>query len=319
MNSEISVFAPAKINLFLEVTGKRGNGYHDIETLFAKIAIGDNIKISAAAAQQTSIELKVKGPFGDGLKANKTNLVYKAAGAFFEHFGIKAKCAIRLEKNIPLASGLGGGSSDAAAVITALCALFNIEINAKRMKDLVKLTAGLGADIPFFLYKDTFARGSGIGEVLTPIKNHITSPSVIVVYPNEHSGTKEAYNGLKLNGQEEILTNVSALNKLISSIEGGNSLNEWRSLIYNKLEDCVLAKMDSVSKLKNELLTLGTDVAAMSGSGSCVFALVEDRAKAEQIVRKISGNNKTVFLTHFWGTRHENNRNKNTSNGGRTP
>jgi len=303
MNSEISVFAPAKINLMLEVTGKRPDGYHDLATLFAKIAIGDNIKISAAKAPQTEIELKVKGTYGAGLKGDKSNLVYKATAAFLEYFDIKAKCSIRLEKNIPLASGLGGGSSDAAAVIMALCKLFNIETNAKRMKDLVKLTAQIGADIPFFLYEDTFYKGEGIGDVLTPVKNNIKSPYIVAVYPGVHSCTKEAYRALKLNKAGEILTNVSNLNKLIEGIERGSPLADWRSLIYNKLEDCVLPRLDAVAGLKRDLLNLGADAALMSGSGSCVFALVEGKGKAEEIAKAITAEGRAVFLTHFWRTK----------------
>ena len=304
MNSEITVFAPSKINLFFESTAKRADGYHDIATLFAKIAIGDNIKIAVEKADEVSIELKVKGPFAEGLKGDKSNLVYKAASAFFQHFEIKAKCAIRLEKNIPLSSGLGAGSSDAAAVIMALCALFSIEINAKRMKDLVKLAAKIGADVPFFLHEETFFKGEGIGADLTPVKNNLPkSPYVIVAYPGEASSTKEAYECLELNGQEKILTNTSTLNKLVNSIERGDSLSVWGPYLYNKLEDCVLTKMDSVRSIKDEFLKLGADVAVMSGSGSCVFALTEDKAKAEEIVRKIGNGKRTVFLTHFWRTK----------------
>jgi 4-diphosphocytidyl-2-C-methyl-D-erythritol kinase len=318
MNNEISVFAPAKINLFLEITGKRADGYHDVATLFAKIAAGDNIKISARKADKTAIELKIKGPLAGGLRGDKTNLAYKAAAAFFEHFGINAECAIRLEKNIPMAAGLGGGSSDAAAVIAGLCTLFNIGINAKRMKDLVELAAGLGADVPFFLHEETFCKGEGIGEILTPVKNNIVSPWIVLACPREPSSTKDAYDGLQLNGREQILTNVSNLNKIISGIEAGNPLEDWRSLTYNKLEDCVFRRIVSVSALKQELLALGADAAIMSGSGSCVFALVKDKLKAEEIVRQAgrAESGRFVCLTHFWRTRHENHGNKNSSYGG---
>ena len=190
MSSEISVFAPAKVNLFLEVTGKRPNGYHNIATLFAKLAIGDDIKISAEKADVTTIELKVKGPFGGELKADKSNLAYKAAAAFFEHFGIKARCSIRLEKNIPIGSGLGGGSSDAAAVIMALCPLFNIETNSKRMKELVKLAAGLGADVPFFIFGEN-AWVEGIGEKLQAIQ--LPSAHYVVLTPKVHISTAEIF------------------------------------------------------------------------------------------------------------------------------
>ena len=299
---EISVFAPAKINLFLEVTGKRENGYHDLATLFAKLAIGDDIKISAQRAQETKIELKIKGPFGAGLKADKSNLAYKAAKAFFEHFEIKADCNIRLEKNMPLGSGLGAGSSDAAAVLTGLCSMFNIELNSKRMKELVNIAAKLGADVPVFLYSETFFKAEGIGEILTPVKSKISSPWVIIAYPGEGSDTTEAYKRLTLNPQEKILTHISNLNKLIYSIESGSPLHDYANLIYNKLEDSVLPYKGSVAQLKSELLSLGAHYALMSGSGACVFALVQDEQKAKGIVKNMSKENRTLFLTHFWRT-----------------
>jgi 4-diphosphocytidyl-2-C-methyl-D-erythritol kinase len=304
MKAEISAFAPAKINLFLEVTGRRENGYHDLATLFAKIAIGDNIKISAQSAAQTEIELKVKGPFAAGLKADKSNLVYKAALAFFEHFNITAQCNIRLEKNIPLASGLGGGSSDAAAVILALCAMFAIEINAKRFKDLIKLTAKLGADVPFFLHEDTFCKAAGIGDELTPVKNHLPkSPYIIVAYPGAPSSTKEAYEELVLNEEKNVLTNISSLNRLIESIEKGLPLNEWGGSLYNKLENGVLTRVKEAAALKAQMLALGATNVMMSGSGSCVFALIEDAAKAQEVVKKLENGERSVFLTHFWRTK----------------
>lgn len=302
MSSEISVFAPAKINLFLEVTGKRENGYHDLATLFAKLAIGDDIKISAQKADKTEINLKIKGPFGANLKGDKSNLAYKAANAFFEYFGIKAHCDIRLEKNMPLGSGLGAGSSDAAAVINALCQLFNIELNAKRMKNLLQIAAKLGADVPVFLYPETFFKAQGIGEVLTPIKSKIRSPWVIIAYPGEGSDTKEAYTKLAINPQEKILTHISNLNKLVYSIENGSPLQDYAHLIYNKLEDSVLTYKGSVARLKQELIGLGAQYALMSGSGSCVFALVQDEQKAKGIVKEIEKDGRTVFLTHFWRT-----------------
>ncbi|MDR1123074.1 MAG: 4-(cytidine 5'-diphospho)-2-C-methyl-D-erythritol kinase [Elusimicrobiota bacterium] len=318
MNDTIYVFAPAKINLFLEATGKRADGYHDIATLFAKIAAGDNIKISARKADKTTIELQIKGPLAGDLKGDKTNLAYKAAAAFFEHFGINAECSIRLEKNIPMAAGLGGGSSDAAAVITGLCALFNIETNAKRMKEITKLAAGLGADVPFFLREETFCKGEGIGEILTPVKNNITSPWIVLVCPREPSSTKEAYARLQLNTKEQMLTNLSNLNKIIDSIETDDPLEDWRSLTYNKLEDCVFKRIISVSALKQELLDLGADAAMMSGSGSCVFALVKGKLKAEEIARQAGRESgRFVCLTHFWRTRHENHGNTNPSHGRR--
>ncbi len=316
MNTEISVFAPAKINLFLDVKSKLPNGYHEIETLFAKIGIGDDIKISAQKADKTSIELKVRGPFGDKLKADKSNLVYKAAKSFFEYFNIQAQCNIRLEKNVPLGAGLGGGSSDAAAVIMSLCKIFNIETNAKRMKDLNAIAAKLGADVPFFLHDNTFSAATGIGDKLTPIKANIISPYIVVAWPGVPSSTKEAYERLgNIDGQKQ-LTNASSLNKIIRVIERGGPLKEWAPCVYNKLEDCVLPFLEPVAALKAEFVNLKAEGVLMSGSGSCVFALVQDKSMGERIVTEISKDkNRAVFLTHFWRTKYEDHGNQDSSNG----
>lgn len=296
---EISTFAPSKINLYLDVLSKREDGYHEIVSLMAKIALGDDLKIAVEEAPQTKIELKVRGPFAKGLKEDKSNLVYKAAAAFFEHFGIKAHCQIRLEKNIPLASGLGGGSSDAAATLLALCALFNIELNSKRKKDLVKLAAKLGADIPFFLSKETFMLAQGIGEQLTPVKNNLKDDiCVLIANPNVPSSTKAAYDGLKLPKTKKSLTKNSKIDKLINEIEKGSSLKQLSPLIYNKLESSVFVYLKEIQELKEKLQDCGA--ALMSGSGASVFALFEDKAKAQKIEATLKAAGYTVFLTRFW-------------------
>lgn len=298
MNSEISVFAPAKINLFLEVLGKRPDGYHEIDTLFAKISWGDDIKISVEPAKEVSISIKMRGTYGANLKEDKTNLVYKAADAFFEYFGIKAKCEIRVEKNIPLGAGLGGGSSDAASVLLGLCSLYSIELNAKRMKDLNKIGAKLGADVPVFLEKGTFFRAQGIGEKLTPVKSNLKSPALLIVYPKIPSDTALAYKELKINSKEKMLTNISNLNKILEDVKKGCPISSWGDLMYNKLEDGVLSRLDVIKKTKELLKVLGAEYVIMSGSGSSVVGFFEDGSKALEAATKIE--DKDTFLAHFW-------------------
>lgn len=303
MNTEISVFAPAKVNLFLEILSKRNDGYHNLATLFAKLSLGDDIKISVESAPQTSIELKIKGPYGAGLKADKTNLAYKAAKAFFDYFNIKAKCQIRLEKNIPLGAGLGGGSSDAAAVLRGLCALHNIEINSKRKKDLLAIAAKLGADIPVFLEDGTFYLAEGIGEILTEVKSKIISPYIIIIYPDQASDTALAYRELVLSTEEEIKNRLTSLDKLISALKTCAPLSQWHGFLYNKLEGSVLKRLQACAKAKEALQFLGALGTIMSGSGSCVLGLVEDKMAAGEMVKQLGADYKTVFLTHFWRTK----------------
>ncbi|MBR4508879.1 MAG: 4-(cytidine 5'-diphospho)-2-C-methyl-D-erythritol kinase [Elusimicrobiaceae bacterium] len=298
MNSEITVFAPAKVNLFLEVLGKRPDGYHEIDTLFAKISLGDDIKISVEPANEIKISLKMRGPYGANLKEDKTNLVYKAALAFFDYFEIKAKCEIRVEKNIPLGAGLGGGSSDAASVLLGLCSLYSIELNSKRMKDLNKIGAKLGADVPVFLEKGTFFRAQGIGEKLTLIKSDIKSPALVIVYPKISSDTATAYKEAKINSDKKKLTNISNLNKIVEDVKKACPMAIWGGLIYNKLEDGVLSRLDVIKETKEQLKALGADFVLMSGSGSSVIGFVQDESKAQEIAKKIK--DKDVFLAHFW-------------------
>lgn len=125
----------------------------------------------------------------------------------------------------------------------------------------------------------------------------------MVAFPGEPSNAKEALRKLVLNDKEKILTNVSSLNKLICGVENGSPLDEWGTLVYNKLEDCVLPYLKSVAELKEEMQKFGARAVMMSGSGSCVFGLVQDKDAAEGIVRKISTGKRTVFLTHFWRTK----------------
>ena len=298
MNNQISVFAPAKINLFLEVLGKRPDGYHEIDTLFAKISLGDDIKITVEPAKETNISIKMRGPYGANLKEDKTNLVYKAALAFFECFKIKASCEIRVEKNIPLGAGLGGGSSDAASVLLGLCSLYSIELNSKRMKDLIKLGAKLGADVPVFLEKGTFFRAQGIGEILTPIKSAMASPSILIIYPKIQSDTAQAYKELQFNSKNKMLTNISNLNKILEDVKKGCPISSWGDLMYNKLEDGVLSRLDVIKKTKEQLKVLGAEYVIMSGSGSSVVGFFKDDSKALEIAKKIE--DKDVFLAHFW-------------------
>ena len=160
---KVTRFCPAKVNLFLEVVGKRPDGYHELATLFAKINLGDTLTLQAQPAPQTDISLALTGPVAPRLRADQSNLACRAARAFLEHFGLTARIDMTLEKHTPTGAGLGGGSSDAAGVLLALCEIFK-----KDKTELLPAAAKLGADVPLFMYEDTFLKGEGIGEKLTP-------------------------------------------------------------------------------------------------------------------------------------------------------
>ena len=275
---KITRFCPAKINLFLEVTGRQSNGYHTLATLFAKINLGDMLTVEVTPAPETNIFLQVTGSRGKYIPASSHNLAWKAAQAFLDYYHITAHIHLTLEKNIPTGAGLGGGSSDAAGVLTALCEIFD-----KNPLDLIELATTLGADVALFLYPNTFLKGEGIGEKLTPIPAGKVLPSVVLVYPNTAVSTKDVFSRLQLPPQEEILTNLAKLDKLVHAVQCGIALPEWGQLLFNRLEEQVLPFVPAVKDSLEVLQNICKGSCRMSGSGSSVFALVGTNFNALQI------------------------------------
>lgn len=308
---KITRFCPAKVNLFLEVTGKLPNGYHELATLFAKINFGDTLTLEAKPAAKTEISLTLTGPIGKQLRADETNLAWRAAAAFLDHFKLTARIGMTLEKRTPTGAGLGGGSSDAAGVLLALCQLFN-----KDKKELLPAAAKLGADVPLFMYEDTFLRGEGIGEKLTPVPAPGPLPWLVLAYPNTVVPTKGVFARLTLPDKKSVLTNVSNLDKLIVYLGCASPLGRWKGLLFNRLEECVVPFTNSVRNVLLDLRKTNTDAVLMSGSGSTVFALVETEKDAKNLVRKIQSKDRIVFCTIFHRSlKDENNGNQDTSDG----
>ena len=290
---KITRFCPAKVNLFLEVTGKLPNGYHELATLFAKINFGDTLTLEAEPAAKTEISLTLTGPIGKQLRADETNLAWRAAAAFLDHFKLTARIGMTLEKRTPTGAGLGGGSSDAAGVLLALCQLFG-----KDKKELLPAAAKLGADVPLFMYEDTFLKGEGIGEKLTPVPTPGPLPWLVLAYPNTVVPTKGVFA------------------RLIVYLGCASPLGRWKGLLFNRLEECVVPFTNSVRNVLLDLRKTNTDAVLMSGSGSTVFALVETEKDAKNLVRKIQSKDRIVFCTTFHRSlKDENNGNQDTSDG----
>ncbi len=313
MIKHITLQAPAKVNLFLEVTGKLPNGYHELATLFAKISLADTLHISAEPATAENIQFDITGPLGNLLSATDDNLVIRAVRAFEEHFALPLHTRIVLKKHIPMGAGLGGGSADAGTVLRALCRLFD-----KNPLELLPRAAKLGADVPLFLYPDTFLKGEGIGEKLTPIITTGPMPWAVLVYPDTAVATKGVFGRLQLPSQEKILTNISNLGTLIKYLKEGSPFTQWQTLFFNRLEEAVLPYVCSVRDVKQDFLALGL-FPLMSGSGSTVFALTTDRKSAEDLAGKIKKQGRKVFVVQFGGTKDEDNRNSDPLDGRRSP
>lgn len=292
---KLTRFCPAKINLFLEVTGKRPNGYHELATLFAKISLGDSLTLCTTPAPHTQISLQLSGPQADNIPAGPDNLVCKAAQRFLEHYQLQARVELHLEKHVPTGAGLGGGSSDAAGVLLGLCEIFN-----KPVLELLPLAAQLGADVPLFLYPDTFLEGKGIGEKLTPISTNATLPELILIYPRVAVSTAQVFSRLHLPLQDEILTNISKLSKLIDAVRDGTPLSNWKPLLFNRLEEYVFPLVAPVQQARDLLADISNGICGMSGSGSTVFALVGTKLDAVNLAKQLEVSGYLVYPVSFY-------------------
>jgi 4-diphosphocytidyl-2-C-methyl-D-erythritol kinase len=297
---KIKLLAPAKINLFLEILGKRSDGYHNINTLFAKIEVFDKISIAALASAKGT-RLEVINNCRCKLPPNKKNIITKAVSAFRKEFGFKKGLKIILEKNIPVGAGLGGGSSDAASTLIGLCSLSGHPLNPVTNKRLIKIAAKLGADVAFFLYKDTFCIGKGIGEKLFPLHVKKLPLHVVIAYPGFAVPTETAYKNLELPPQKQVLTKLGDLNKLKSALRQGLPLDKWKKFLFNRLESSVLPCNKRLGSLHGRLKKLSGSCALMSGSGSSIYAVTEDKKRAEVIAKAVQKKAKIVFNTCFLG------------------
>lgn len=293
--------APAKVNLFLEVTGKRPDGYHELAMLFAKTSLCDTLHLQVQPAPQEQLRLDITGPWGSGLAADDDNLVLRAVRVFERHFGLTLQAQITLEKQIPMGAGLGGGSSDAGAVLRGLCRLFG-----KNPLELLPQAARLGADVPVFLYPDVFLRAEGIGEKLTPLAAPGLLPWAVLVYPDQKVPTRDVFARLQLPRPDDVLTKLSNLDKLIGYLRQGDCAGQWQELLFNRLEEAVLPYECAVRNVKQDFLTLGARP-LMSGSGSTVFALTPHRERADNLAEQIKKQGRSVFVVHFGGAPNENN------------
>ena len=263
-SQHISCFAPAKINLYLHVTGKRDDGFHLIESLVAFADCGDNISVTPS----DKLKLTIKGPFSGDLEASHDNLVIKAAILLANFAGIKAKADIILTKELPVASGIGGGSADAAATLHALTKLWNISISSN---DLHLIGKNLGSDVPVCL-KSATSIITGVGENIIPMtkfpelwailvnpKISVSTAEVFANYHNEFS-TPQTYTANPQNPQE------------VANFLSGyrNDLTSAALQVAPIIGDVLRA----VETTENQLLT------RISGSGATCFALFKTKSAA---------------------------------------
>ena len=296
----MKVQCPAKVNLFLEVTGRRKDGYHTLSTLFVRINIYDVLDLEFANGGKPTLEI-VDELHTSQLSPGPDNLVMKAAKAFYRAFGVKVGAKIVLTKRIPMGAGLGGGSSDAAGTLLGLAKLFQIELTAARKKKLHRIAVGLGADVPFFLKEVNFCLATGIGDRLKTLKIHKSLPYMVLVWPGFPSPTGPVYQALPPRRRSEILTSLSQLTRLVRSLKRGRSVEEWGGLLFNRLEQAELPAMADVAQARRILETVGAKGVRMSGSGSAVFGFISSHAEGVRVVRRLQAYPWKVYLTSCHG------------------
>jgi len=273
---QVRILSPAKINLFLEILGKRPDGYHEIRTLMQLVDVYDEIHLRR---REKGIELQVFG-LSEEVPKGEENVVCRAARSLLPEMGSPGGVAISLHKRVPVGAGLGGGSSNAAATLWGLNLLFGSSISKRRLQDVA---LSLGSDVPFFLSSGC-AVGEGRGEVLREIR--IPSRPVVIVFPGFGISSGWAYERGKWK-----LTKRAGRDKLLR-FDG--QLREGLSLpSINELEEVVGQAYPLILDLKDALLQAGARMALMTGSGSSVYGIFDDRASATQAARYWRGH-------HYW-------------------
>jgi 4-diphosphocytidyl-2-C-methyl-D-erythritol kinase len=271
MVTELSGRACAKINLFLRVTGRRGDGYHELDSIFLPLALADEIRLEVRAAVEPSVTVNCNLP-----ELARNNLAASAARSFMSEFDLVAEVSIELEKRIPVGAGLGGGSSDAATVLCMMAAAAQLtdEDVAGRLH---RVALSLGADVPFFLDPRP-SRVTGIGERIVEIAGLPRIPIVIAVPPFEVS-TAAIFRAL-----EPGAWSGPAPTGHIDAIMRGKIANQH---LVNDLAPAAIAQFPEIRRLKGLLEDSGARAAQMSGSGGAVFGLFDSTDEAESAAIKI--------------------------------
>lgn len=275
----ISVKAYAKINLGLLITGKRPDGYHTLETVFAPINWYDELTLSPSQEVRMSCT-------NQDLPCDDSNLCIRAAKALRDFSGASSGVEIGLAKHIPFGAGLGGGSSDAASTLRVLNRMWNINASSH---DLHRIAVGLGADVPYFLESGGLAYAAGIGEELEDLE--LTLPfSIVTLFPGDHISTVWAYRNFYACFEREI----PDLKGLVRSLCQARDTSVLE-VFDNDFEPVVFDHYPAVREAKDALVQSGSFFASLSGSGSAVFGLFENDSDAERAAEQLSATYRARF------------------------
>ncbi|WP_010094879.1 4-(cytidine 5'-diphospho)-2-C-methyl-D-erythritol kinase [Ornithinibacillus scapharcae] len=277
--------APAKINLSLDVLGKRDDGYHDVEMIMTTVDLADRIELNTLEEDRVEVTL-----WSRYVPNDERNLAYKAARLFKQKYNIKKGVHIKIDKVIPVSAGLGGGSTDAAAVLRGLNQLWNMNVP---IDELASLGATLGSDIPFCVYGST-GIAKGFGEIV----EKLPSPPpfwVILAKPDIGVSTKTIFQRVHMN--EIIHPNTEGVIQALHEKNFDMLCNH----IGNSLEAITTSLHPEVLYIKEKMRQAGASGVLMSGSGPTVYGLVEQQSKAQRIYNSMKGFCQEVFIVRLIG------------------
>lgn len=289
-NNDISLKALAKINLGLDVVRRREDGYHEVRMIMQTIHLYDRLDIKRT--KEPGIQIQTTLSF---LPVNENNLIYKAAKLLMDEFSITDGVSVKLDKRIPVAAGMAGGSTDAAAMLIGVNRLFSLGLTKRQ---LMERGVQIGADVPYCIMRGT-ALAEGIGEALSPLPPMVKCP-VLIAKPSISVSTKFVYQNLKLDDT----TIHPDIDRLIDDIKAKN-LHDIAAHMGNVLETVTIPNYPVIDEIKKHMLSNGAVGAMMSGSGPTVFGLFDDEDTAKKAYKAMRSSHlaRQVYLTSVYNNR----------------
>lgn len=282
---KVTVKAPAKINLTLDIVGKRADGYHDVAMVMQTVSLYDTVTVERLSGEGDGIT--VSCPAYPDVPTDESNIVCKAARAFYDKTGVEpAPLEITIDKEIPTQAGLAGGSTDGAAVVLALNRLFDTHL---KMEEMAEICGRFGSDVPFCLLGGTML-ATGTGTTLKKLRSMTTDCYVVICKPEISVSTAAAYAACDAREPKGFLYTDELVKRLYSRDIRGLS-----TCLYNEFEQVM--ELPEINEIKKQMLACKALGASMSGSGSAVYAIFLNKKKAEACVNILKENYNNVFLT----------------------
>ncbi len=283
-----NIVCPAKINLFLEITGKREDGYHTLDTVMHTVSLSDLLSVDVTRGEGI---IKLSATGNTPIPTDEKNIAYRAAQKYLSAFEIKGyDISVIIDKKIPVSAGLGGGSTDGAGVFRALESIF--KIGDKETLD--KIALSVGADLPFCMYGGCM-RARGIGEILSPVSEMPEGMCIVIAKGKLGVNTAKAYS----DADKQSGYIPKSADDIIKKLENGDKT--FTDCLFNRFEETVFADIPEIARIKEELVSRGAAASLMSGSGSAVYAFFEDKKNASAACESLASRDIFACVTDALG------------------